>query len=70
MVSTTELIPSCATRGTCIPNRLPGSVLYGQEQDAEEALAIHFRMKIQFLGSHTITLPVIEASSTHKTKMP
>jgi hypothetical protein len=52
----TELVPSCATRGTCIPNMLPGSVLYGQEQDAEEALEIHFRMKIQFLGSHTITL--------------
>jgi hypothetical protein len=36
-----------------------GSVLNGQVQDAEEALALHFRMKIQFLGSHTITFPVI-----------
>jgi hypothetical protein len=25
-------------------------------------------MKIQFLGSHTITLPVIQASSTQKTR--
>ena len=61
----TEVIPSCVTRGTCIPNMLPGrligggSVLNGQVQDAEEALALQFRMKIQFLGSHTITLPVI-----------
>jgi hypothetical protein len=43
-----------------------GSVLNGQVHDAEEALALHFRMKIQFLGSHTITLPVIQASSTQK----
>jgi hypothetical protein len=35
-----------------------GSVLNGQVQDAEEALALHFTMKIQFLASHTITLPV------------
>jgi hypothetical protein len=68
----TEVVPSCATRGTCMPNMLPGtpisggSVLNGQVQDAEEALALHFRMKIQFLGSHTITLPVIQASSTQK----
>ena len=61
----TEVVPSCATRGTCMPNMLPGtpisggSVLNGQAQDAEEALALQFRMKIQFLGSHTITLPVI-----------
>jgi hypothetical protein len=47
-----EIIPSirggsksCFTRGTCIPNMLPGtpisggSVLNGQVQDAEEALA-------------------------------
>jgi hypothetical protein len=27
-------------------------------------------MKIQFLGSHTITLPVIQASSTQKLEMP
>ena len=27
-------------------------------------------MKIQFLGSHTITLPVIQASSTQKPEMP
>jgi hypothetical protein len=37
-----------------------GSVLNGQVQDAEEALALHLRMKIQFLGSHTITLPGME----------
>jgi hypothetical protein len=75
----TEVVPSCVTRGTCIPNMLPGrpisggSVLNGQVQDAEEALALHFRnsrMKIQFLGSHTITLPVIQASSTQKPEMP
>jgi hypothetical protein len=45
-----------------------GSVLNGQVQDAEEALTLHFRMKIQFLGSHTITLPVIQASITQKTR--
>jgi hypothetical protein len=35
-----------------LPGRLigGGSVLNGQVQDAEEALALHFRMKIQFLG--------------------
>jgi hypothetical protein len=72
----TEVVPSCVTRGTCIPKMLPGrpisggSVLYGQEQDPEEALAIHFRMKIQYLGSHTITLPVIQASNTQKPEMP
>jgi hypothetical protein len=55
-----------------MPNMLPGrpisggSVLNGQVQDAEEALALHFRMKIQCLGSHTITLPVIQASSTQQ----
>ena len=40
-----------------LPGRLigGGSVLNGQVQDAEEALALHFRMKIQFLGNHTIT---------------
>jgi hypothetical protein len=53
-----------------MPNMLPGrpisggSVLNGQVQDAEEALALHFRKKIQCLGSHTLTLPVIQASST------
>jgi hypothetical protein len=47
-----------------------GSVLNGQVQDAEDALALHFRMKIQFLGSHTITLPVIQASSTQKLEIP
>jgi hypothetical protein len=47
-----------------------GSVLNGQVQDAEEVLALHFRKKIQFLGSHTITLPVIQASSTQKQEMP
>jgi hypothetical protein len=47
-----------------------GSVLNGQGQDAEEALALHFRMKIQFLGSHTITLSVIQAASTQKPEMP
>jgi hypothetical protein len=68
----TEVVPSCVTRGTCMPNMLPGrpisggSVLNGQVQDAEEALALHFRMKIQCLGSHTITLPVIQASSTQQ----
>ena len=68
----TEVVPSYVTRGTCIPNMLPGreisggSVLNSQVQDAEEALALHFRMKFQFLGSHTITLPVIQASSTQK----
>jgi hypothetical protein len=46
------------------------SVLNGQVQDADEALAIHFRMKIQFLGNHTITLPVIQASSTQKPETP
>jgi hypothetical protein len=73
----TEVVPSCVTSGTCIPNMIPrrsisgGSVLNGQVQDAEEALALHFRMKIQFLGSHTtITLPVIQASSTQKPEMP
>ena len=65
----TEVVPSCVT-STCIPNMLPGrpisggSVLSGQVQDAEEALAQHFRIKIQFLGSHTITFPVIQASTT------
>jgi hypothetical protein len=60
------------TRGTCIPNMLPGRpisggrVLNGQVQDA----ALHFRMKIQFLGSHTITLQVIQASSTQNPEMP
>ena len=64
----TDVVPSCVTRGICIPNMLPGrpisggSVINGQVRDAEEALALHFRMKIQFLGSHTITLPVIQAS--------
>jgi hypothetical protein len=68
----TEEVPSCVTRGTCIPNMLPGrpicggSVLNGQVQDAEEALALHLRMKIQFLGSHTITFPVIQSSSPQK----
>jgi hypothetical protein len=72
----TEVVPSCLTRGTYIPNMLPGrpisggSVLNGHVQDAEEALALYFRMKIQFLGSHTITLPVIQASSTQKPEMP
>jgi hypothetical protein len=39
----TEVVPSCVTRGTCIPNKLPGrpitggSVLNGQ---AEETLAL------------------------------
>ena len=72
----TEVVPSCVTRGTCIPNMLPGrpinggSVLNGQVHDAEETLALHFRMKIHFLGSHTITLPVIQASSTQKPEMP
>jgi hypothetical protein len=47
-----------------------GSVLSGQVQDAEKALVLHFRMKIQFLGSHTITLPAIQASSTQKPEMP
>jgi hypothetical protein len=47
-----------------------GSVLNGQVHDAEDALALHFRMKIHFLGSHTITLPVIQASSTQKAEMP
>jgi hypothetical protein len=47
-----------------------GSVLNGQVHDAEEALALHFRMKIQFLGSHTITLPVIQASIIQKPEMP
>jgi hypothetical protein len=62
----TEVVPSCVTSGTCIANILPGrpisggSVLNGQVQEAEDALALHFRMKIQFLGSHTITLPVIQ----------
>jgi hypothetical protein len=42
----------------------------GQVQGAEEALALHFRMKIQFLGSHTITLPVLQAPSTQKPEMP
>jgi hypothetical protein len=48
----TEVVPSCATRGTCMPNMLPGtpisggSVLNGQVQDAEEALALHFRIKL------------------------
>ena len=71
-----EVVPSCATSGTCISNMLPerpisgGSVLSGQVQDAEEALALHFRMKIQFLGSHTVTLPVIQASCTQKPEMP
>ena len=71
-----EVVPSCATRGTCIPSMLPGrpisggSVLSGQVQDAEKALVLHFRMKIQFLGSHTITLPAIQASSTQKPEMP
>jgi hypothetical protein len=71
----TEVVPSCVTSGTCIPNMLPvrlisgGSLLNGQVQDAEEALALHFRMKIQFLGSHTITVPVIQASSTQKPEM-
>jgi hypothetical protein len=40
------------------------------EYTAEETLALHFRMKIQFLGSHTITLPVIQASSTQKPEKP
>jgi hypothetical protein len=72
----TEVVPSYVTRGTCIPNMLRGrpisggSVLNSQVQDAEEALALHFRMKFQFLGSHTITLPVIQASSTQKPEMP
>ena len=72
----TEVVPSCFTRGTCMPKLLPGrpisggNVLNGQVQDAEEALALHFRMKIQFLGSHTITLPVIQASSTQNPEMP
>jgi hypothetical protein len=72
----TEVVPSCVTRGTCIPNMLPGrpisggSVLNGQVQDAEGALALHFRMKIQFLGSHTITLPVMQALSIQKPEMP
>jgi hypothetical protein len=72
----TQVVPSCVTRGTYIPNMLPGrsisggSVLNGQVQDAEEAFALHFRMKIQFLGSHTITLPVIQVSSTQKPEMP
>ena len=71
-----EMIPSCVTRGTCIPIMLPGrpisggSVLNGQVQDAEEALALHFRMNMQFLGIHTITLPVMQASSTQKPEMP
>jgi hypothetical protein len=47
-----------------------GSVLNGQVQDAKEALALHFRIKMQFLGSHTITLPVILASSTQNPEMP
>jgi hypothetical protein len=47
-----------------------GSVLNGQVQDAEGALALHFRMKIQFLGSHTITLPVMQALSIQKPEMP
>ena len=47
-----------------------GRVLNGQVQDAEEALALHFRMKIEFLGSHTITLPVIQEASTQKPEMP
>jgi hypothetical protein len=70
------VVSRCATRGTCIPNMLPGrpirggSVLNGQVQGAEEALALHFRMIIQFLGSHTITLPVIQTSSTQKPEMP
>jgi hypothetical protein len=68
----TEVVPRRVTRDTCIPSMLlgrpisGGSVLSGQVQDAEEALALHFRMKIQFLGSHTITLTVIQASSTQK----
>jgi hypothetical protein len=46
----TEVVPSCVTRGTCIPNMLPGrpisggSVLNGQVHDAEEALALHFSL--------------------------
>jgi hypothetical protein len=40
-----------------------GSVLNGQVQDAEKALTLHF------LGSHTITLTVIQASSTQKPEM-
>ena len=69
----TEVDPSCVTGGTCIPHMLPrrpingGSVLNGQAYDAEETLALHFRMNIQLLGSHTITLPVIQAS---RTEMP
>jgi hypothetical protein len=47
-----------------------GSVLNGHVQDAEEALSLHFRMKIQFLGIHTFTLPVIQAPSTQKPEMP
>jgi hypothetical protein len=72
----TEVVASCVTRGTCIPNMLPGkpssrgSMINGQVQDAEEALVLPFRMKIQFLGSHTITLPVIQVSSTQKPEMP
>jgi hypothetical protein len=63
----TEVVPSCVTSGTCIPNMLPGrpisggSVLSGQVHDTEDALALHSRIKIQFLGSHTSTLPLIQA---------
>jgi hypothetical protein len=42
-----------------------GSVLNCQVQDAEEALALHFRMKISSWAA-TITLPVIQASSSQK----
>ena len=70
------MVTSCVTRDTCIPNMLPGrpicggSVLNGQVQDEEEALALHLRMKIQFLGSHTITFPVIQSSNTQKLEKP
>jgi hypothetical protein len=58
---------------TLVSNCALGVFFTGQQglaQDAEEALALHFRMKIQFLGSHTITLSVIQASSTQKPEMP
>ena len=66
------VLPGVHVYQRCYPGRpiSGGSVLNGQVQDAEEALALQFRMKIQFLGSHTITLPVIQASSTQKPEMP
>ena len=58
----TEVVPSCVTRGTCIPNMLPGrpitggSVLNGQAQDAEEILTCNKHI-IAVYGDFTCFLP-------------